>query len=51
VTHAKIYNDIVNTLEKDDTIVLCHKRLGHIGEKDMAKLTKERVVLNKIIRI
>jgi len=44
VTHAKISNCVVNTVEKDDTIALCHKRLGHIGEKVMAKLIKEKVV-------
>ena len=44
VTHAKISNCVVNTVEKDDTIVSWHRRLGYVGEKGMAKLIKEKVV-------
>ena len=42
--HANLSKDVVNTVEKDNTVELWHKRLSHMSEKGIKILGKKNVL-------
>ena len=46
VMEAKLHKREINAVQKDVTIDLCHKRLGHISEKGLQTLARKQSLPN-----